>query len=428
MGGNFSLGTGIHCNKPNHLISSREFKIIENRAKSEEFSCSKFLSETESLITVIEKDEQYLAEKGITHKQIADFLNLICDKSMRIRELAAEEKFKIDVGSIQESETIHCKNVSDDMCQITINGMELKIKYEVWKGAQECPFQNKSLDKEYHGYSYGSVDCKVIGKDFVFSFNTLLPHMIEAHHFFEGSVTHRVCPAEVIQYFNLQPNVSYEPVLDDYFNWTFKNNWTICYNDEYAKNKETILKSLKEYMYQHIEFEIKDVGSTDVFLIAERDIHTSYKCITEAFNAGIRYNEYRRRVYTKEYVEPEKQYILKNICNHENCKLNYTATKCSELVARDERLKNKLLHCNDLKQLDEDTSDIYMLVIINPFDNDHYKNPTSNKRNKIVINKLNELKPFGSEIDIGHFCSLQFIFDQTVCNIFKRESSKKLRI
>lgn len=64
------------------------------------------------------------------------------------------------------------------------------IKTICYMGAQECPFQNKDLDKSYHGYEYGSTDFVINGKKDLtnkIQFNTLLVHMIKKHHFFEGS-------------------------------------------------------------------------------------------------------------------------------------------------------------------------------------------------------------------------------------------------
>jgi len=105
-------------------------------------------------------------------------------------------------------------------------------------GAQECPFQDPN-DKKYYGYEYGSTDVLIenlnTGKKI--QFNTLLPHMIRYHHFFESpNVSHRLDPKDVIEIFNLQEGIDYSP------KYVTKYYWSI---DMSSSHLEDYIKELK---------------------------------------------------------------------------------------------------------------------------------------------------------------------------------------
>jgi len=98
--------------------------------------------------------------------------------------------------------------------------------------------ENKYAVK-YYGYEYGSTDVLIenlnTGKKI--QFNTLLPHMIRYHHFFESpNVSHRLDPKDVIEIFNLQEGIDYSP------KYVTKYYWSI---DMSSSHLEDYIKELK---------------------------------------------------------------------------------------------------------------------------------------------------------------------------------------
>ena len=191
----------IHCNQHNDLLSETEFKLIESRMYPGGYSESGFLGYnywlfSERLIDVIEKDNAYLKSVSITHNQIADALDYIIDGYQNFYK----QNWKI---RFYQPELI-----IDDM---------YIVKPVSYMGAQKCPFQNENLDPKYHGHDYGDTDVTIknIKTGQELSFNTLLPHMIRCHQFFEGSkCKHRLEPSRVIEMFCLKPGVD-TPIAKD---------------------------------------------------------------------------------------------------------------------------------------------------------------------------------------------------------------------
>lgn len=197
----------VCCNRSYEDLSIDEIKMIEARMYPGQYSDEGFLQTGESLFEICENDRQYLQSINITYKQIVDFLTSLIRKRK-------DPRYKIT-----------------------------EISY---LGSQQCPFQNHLLDNELHD-EYGDSDItitdKITGKNI--TFNTLLLHMIEIHHFFESPlVSHRLDPKRVIEMFNLQPKVSYELQYKDYYKW--KN--TNCFNNCNKENIKLISKiALKQY-------------------------------------------------------------------------------------------------------------------------------------------------------------------------------------
>lgn len=177
----------IYCNLSNDKLCEEEWKLIESKMYARGESITGFLDPIDKLRDVIKEDQKTLEQLSITYKQITDRLKTIINKScktcLRYKEIC----------------TVESKFI---------------VKCESYMGAQKCPFQNKDLDNEYHGYSYGDSDFTFINVSTNESiwFNTLLPHMIDAHHFFEGNVQHRLDPELVVRVLEILPGVDYTPV------------------------------------------------------------------------------------------------------------------------------------------------------------------------------------------------------------------------
>ena len=201
----------IHCNLSNDKISGEEWREIEERMNSKNFSTSGFLGSDEKLLDVIDKDEKYITSQGFTFEQIANFLETILNEY--------RQKY----------------NDPDEQAIILWQGQEYKIQTITWMGAQQCPFQNHELDSQYHGYSYGSQDVNIhcIETDEKISFNTLLIHMIRQHHFFEGyKCSHRLDPEKLIKMFNLKPSKQYKSKYTIVGKWSFHGGCSHCKTDE----------------------------------------------------------------------------------------------------------------------------------------------------------------------------------------------------
>jgi hypothetical protein len=67
-------------------------------------------------------------------------------------------------------------------------------------GGEICPFHPKE-DKLHQGIGYGSSEyfIKNMKNGKSIKFSSLLPHMIQYHSFFEGHVTYRLNPQDVVE-------------------------------------------------------------------------------------------------------------------------------------------------------------------------------------------------------------------------------------
>lgn len=184
------------CNYSYEQLSQDELKTIEARMYPGKYSNAGFLQLDEKLHDVYLDDKQFLENCGITYDQIAGRLTTII------------EEYYICVNQTK-----------NNVCVVEDKYLVSSVSY---MGAQECTFQNKSLDKKYHGYEYGCTDMTISNSETgkKISFNTLLPHMIKYHHFFESPKSeHRLDPKNVIELFNLLPGVDYSPKYQDAYRW-----------------------------------------------------------------------------------------------------------------------------------------------------------------------------------------------------------------
>lgn len=153
-------------------------KIMLPGGKSE----SGFLLHGDSLRDIYEADRKFLEKLGITYQQISDVLTTVLHKAIRKRHHHYEKTkdFWPEEGFLVDG--------------------RYRVKIVTYMGAQTCPFQDPE-DKRYFGYEYGDSDITVTDEKTgrTLKYNTLLPHMIEHHHFFESpNVSHRLNPENVI--------------------------------------------------------------------------------------------------------------------------------------------------------------------------------------------------------------------------------------
>jgi len=108
--------------------------------------------------------------------------------------------------------------------------------------AQQCPFQDRELDKEYHGYEYGASDYIIYREDLneAILIGSLLFHQIVAHHFFQSPESaYRVDPTKLIRMFSIQTGVNYTvpTVIKKYARWfggmSRENKFTTYFKDKW---------------------------------------------------------------------------------------------------------------------------------------------------------------------------------------------------
>ena len=178
-----------------------------------------FLLPGEDLKAIVKDDMAYLEQVNITVVQIADTL----------------EKY---TGWVSRARNLYYEATGNSHCD---QGYSLNSKYKgkvrIWMGAQECPFQDKT-NKSYYGFHYGNADVTiediVTGKSI--TYNTLLPHMIRHHSFFESpNVKYRVSPKEIIDFFNLKPGGCYKAQTKTEICWRESSSSTGIRPDEFQK-------------------------------------------------------------------------------------------------------------------------------------------------------------------------------------------------
>lgn len=208
------------CDRAFETLSEEEIAFIQERMlpakgekkdeKSKRMSDSGFLLPGDSLREIYETDKKFLAKVEITYDQIADILETIFLKALRKRHH-------------------HYEKTKDAWPKegFLVDG-RYNVKFNTYMGAQQCPFQSPT-DTRYFGYEYGSSDVNITdmktNKRIVY--NTLLPHMIRHHHFFESpNVSHRVNPSDVIEMFEIKPGQDMAPTYWTEYYWSQRSGST----------------------------------------------------------------------------------------------------------------------------------------------------------------------------------------------------------
>lgn len=269
----------IHCNHPNDTLSIEEWEQIETRMYPNGKSLSGFLQPNEKLSTIIQKDLEYLKSIDITTKQISDRLLTITSKYTQQRYLNYIDNI--------ESYNIIVEN-------------KFSITSTVYNGAQICPFKNTTVDNNYHGFSYGDSDIIITNNNTgeSITFNTLLIHMINQHHFFEGSVRHRLEPADVVRVLEIKPGIDYEPEFKTEYFWNviYATTRSELYND----------KTLEILQHYSCDYEIIKTPEKKIYAYLFPDDIMSISnwfLIDTAYNSKQSYSEMRQMVLNYENNE-----------------------------------------------------------------------------------------------------------------------------
>lgn len=171
-------------------LSVPRYEEVQGRMRPGKWSEAGFLGKNEDLRTVTLEDSKTLESLGITPAQIASKIREIFNSAAALKA-TAPEAFK--------NRTF----ISD--------GYE--IKWQVWLGAQACPFS----EIEYNPYSpftlrghCGETQTDWTVRDLAtqesIAFSGLMPHLIEDHQFFEGNETsYRLDPELACRVLRLKP-------------------------------------------------------------------------------------------------------------------------------------------------------------------------------------------------------------------------------
>jgi hypothetical protein len=306
----------IHCNVPNEKISDEEWALIELNMYPGTFSCTGFLVEGEKLDDIIEKDEKTLKKLGITYDQIADRLEAIQSKYYSLLKLIHDETDCIKKGTLKKEDAIYInrENKKGDL----LVEKNLVVSVLGYMGAQTCPFKNNELDSGYNGYSYGSSDITVTNTDLnkTFTYGTLLPHMIKAHHFFEGSVPYRVDPETVIAILGIEQGINYAPVHKYYDVWEFSSSCSHSLREHTDIEKENIFKAVEYYSHGYEKMTINNgrkEHQLNMFLSPDSDLYLQDNAdiYLDSYEKKLPYKEFRRRIITKKN-ETYKEYNKKD--------------------------------------------------------------------------------------------------------------------
>lgn len=148
-------------------------------------SVTGFLAENETLLDVVKKDLSTLKKHNVDIDMLAQRLFSLVQTA--ISKMNMIRKMKVTV---------------EDIYHIEIN---------VFCGFQYCPFsdvgENYRTSPFEHIHSHcgrSNMDITItnIKNNKVLTFGSLLVHLIKDHHFFEGSVEHRLDPVKLIDFFD----------------------------------------------------------------------------------------------------------------------------------------------------------------------------------------------------------------------------------
>jgi hypothetical protein len=218
------------CNKSNDDLDAAEWSRIEDACRAHSH-----IAPDENLQELIAADEHAVASRGITFEQLRDFFSklkyhfwnaLACDLSDE--ESQQVEMFLDDSVCFSNDRVRHWCLQGDEKKRIFCSSSakannRLTVLYYAWGGAEKCQFQ--AVNDTYYGYQYGSLDWIFIKDGKVMHIGDLLFHSIAEHHFFQSSKSpYRVDPVELIEFFNIKPDVVYKPILREVRIWQFSSS------------------------------------------------------------------------------------------------------------------------------------------------------------------------------------------------------------
>ncbi len=323
----------IHCNHPNDLLSQDELKKIEQRMYAGGYSQTGFLGKSELLLDTLKKDQDFLQSVGITCEQIGDVLTKLVDSYHQICYLVREEQLQINDGILKSSDAKYSNMVlSIHNTRIEMNNYI--VSSVIYGGAQICPFKNDGIDNDYHGYDYGNCDITIANKKTSqkITFNTLMPHMIKAHKFFEGSVEHRLDPKIVIDFFEIKPEVSYRPM----YKVLEKSKWSL--RSTTGWNDKLLIDACRTYACCHRIVNTKGKLNFKAHVFLMHGNNSSYFFgLTNSYKKKMSYDDVRRAFY----VEQNEHNIKCNEIIYRSKKEIYTDVEIDLMIKQEKEIMKK---------------------------------------------------------------------------------------
>ncbi|MCE5317424.1 MAG: hypothetical protein LLG04_08725 [Parachlamydia sp.] len=164
--------------KPEQAVS------VEGKMRPGKSSVVGFLGLTDSLVECCRQDAQMLARLNITYKQIADKLEGLVFRTVRL---------------MNESKNFKSPALLDG---------RFRVMLESSGGHQDCPFPCN-----FNAWNLGSWDLTVenIQSGKKMAFPGLIVHLIREHGFFEGDTSYRLDPATACSVLELKSGEDYTP-------------------------------------------------------------------------------------------------------------------------------------------------------------------------------------------------------------------------
>ncbi len=184
------------------------------RAKGYDPSEEGFLGDDERLADVIERDEATLASLGVTPEAIADWLDALIGLAAQRERLLGDEV--------------------DGATGLVLG--RFRVETDVYMGSQDCPFFYVETPRTGGGRyisSCGSGSTEHRIRDETTGASLFLtglhPHLIRAHHFFEGATSYRLEPARAVEVLGLGEAAGEAPPLVSETVWELgssSSEWT----------------------------------------------------------------------------------------------------------------------------------------------------------------------------------------------------------
>jgi len=216
-------------------LTDARLEWVEQRMKNPQFSRACFLGPRESLRDVIRDDDRILRDLGVSHERIARRLSEICEEGLGFADEILRDWIKPaeparrsgdrPLDRLKPVRSLHQRVrmlFDSEPLSVRLDGFRHMLEarsplllpsgfgfyYIAWRGWQHCPFGGRSPRSFETG-------CEAVAEcDFLITnprrrkwivFSGLLPHLIEAHHFFEGYGTpYRLDPALAVRVLELR--------------------------------------------------------------------------------------------------------------------------------------------------------------------------------------------------------------------------------
>lgn len=195
-------------------LTPDEISLVESRMRPQQWSHVGFLDHDQSLLQIYNQDNDLLINLNIAYNQITDKIISILKRCQYLKE-----KF------------------NDKHSHLPLIDHKYIVIENKSKGYQVCPFSRLRSDKqeqqntpELFSYDidhdcadkFGSVDYtihKIGSPTQTINFPSLIIHLINDHHFFEGGA-YRTSPSTFIQFFDLHPGINYSLDYKQHHKWS----------------------------------------------------------------------------------------------------------------------------------------------------------------------------------------------------------------